>query len=141
MDWLACALPADGEEQSSMVFEQIEHRVPTCGLRDSVGEAKRRANEMGVSICAVINEENVLLGVVESNEWKTDRAIPVEQVMKPAPSTLRPSASVKHATELIAKHSLAAILITTSDGKLLGIFKRQETPAEKKQVPKPEIWA
>ena len=141
MDWLAFALTIEGEEKWSMLFHRIERRVATCSVSDCVGEAKQRARQMGSGLCAVINEENIVLGVVERDEWDTTAATPVEQVMKSAFTTLRPSAFVEEATELLEKNSLDAVLITTSDGKLFGIFRRQKTPGEKNQIPRAEIWA
>ena len=41
---------------------------------------------------------------------------------------------------VVNKHDWGSALVTSSDGKLMGIFRR-ELSAEKKQIPKSEIWA
>jgi hypothetical protein len=59
--------------------------------------------------------------------------------MEPGPVTLRPNVSVQNATQYLERIKRKAILVTSSDGKLMGVFKGQ-LPDSKKQTPKPEIW-
>jgi CBS domain-containing protein len=122
MDWAAFGLPLDkGENGPVMVIEQMERQVPTCGLNESVGEAKQRAKKLGFQICVVMNEQGVVSGVIGKNAWEKDSDITVESVMEPGPTTLRPSYSVEDAKDLVMKSSRDAI-ITSSDGRLLGLF-------------------
>ena len=121
-------------------MESMTGEFPICRLNDSVSEAKRRAEKLGWDICPVVNEQGILLGLVRQDAWKSDGDASVETVMKPAPTTLRPSYSVDDATEFLRKQGSDALLITTSDGKLMGDFKRPKT-AEQKQIRKSEIWA
>ena len=107
-----------------MLIEQIERQVPTCQLNESVGEAKRRAEKLGFRICVVVNEQGIVLGLVEKEAWKKDSAIAVETIMDPGPTTLRPSSLFDEAAELLAKRKQNAILVTSSDGKLMGVFRR-----------------
>lgn len=48
----------------------------------------------------------------------------VETMMDPGPTTLRPSYLIDDAVELLAKQNQDGILVTSSDGKLMGIFRR-----------------
>ena len=139
MDWLAYGLPVEkGQGGPAMLIERIERQVPTCGLSDSVGEAKRRAEKLGIHICAVVNQQGVVLGLLREDAWEKDPALPAEKVMKPGPTTLRPSYLVDHAVELLVKRNQNAILVTSSDGRLMGVFKRQGSEG-KKPTPKSEI--
>ena len=104
-----------------------------------MSEAQERAEKLGWDICPVINEKSIVLGLIREDMWK-NRAGSVEQCMEPAPTTLRPNYPIDDATEFLNKQGLDAVLITTSDGKLMGALKREKTP-EKKQIPKSEIWA
>ena len=123
MDWAAFGLPLDkGENGPVMVIEQMERQVPTCGLNESVGEAKQRAKKLGFQICVVVNEQGVVSGVIGKNAWEKDSDITVESVMDPRPTTLRPSYLVEDAKELVMKTSRDAI-ITSSDGRLMGLFR------------------
>jgi predicted transcriptional regulator len=140
MDWLAYGLAVEKRQDGSpMLIERIERQVPTCGLKDSVGEAKGRADKLGSQICAVVNDRGIVLGLLREDAWKNDPDVPAEKAMESGPTTLRPSYPVGDATELLVKRSQDAILVTSSDGKLMGVFKRPES-APNKQTPKSEIW-
>ena len=141
VDWLAFGLPVEAEQGTSpMVITQMEKELPKCGLSDPVGEAKRRAEKLGFSICPVVNEGGIVLGLVREEHWKGDSAVPVHKIMESGPTTLRPSYSAEAATEFLMENDWDAVLVTSSDGKLMGIFKRQGAE-EKRQLPKSQIWA
>ncbi|HWP59411.1 MAG TPA: CBS domain-containing protein [Candidatus Acidoferrales bacterium] len=127
-DWAAYGLPLETEEES--VLDRMDRRFPTCALRDAAVEAKRRAESMGLNLCPVLNENGILLGVVPAAARQADASGTAEDVLDPGPTTLRPSVSVKSATQYLHKSGLDAIPITSSDGKLLGIFRRG-APAER----------
>jgi CBS domain-containing protein len=141
VDWLAYGLPVEGEEADSpMVIDRMQTDVPTCRLNDSLREAKQRAEKLSFNLCAVVNEEGIVLGLVREEMWKEGQALAVEKVMELGPTTFRPSYTVDDATEFLTKQELDAALITSSDGKLMGVFRRSLDP-DKKQIPKSEIWA
>ena len=123
-----------------MVIDRMETEVPSCQLNDSLGEAKRRAEKVGFDLCPVVNEKGIVLGLVREEMWKEGQAMGVEKVMELGPTTFRPSYSVDEVTEFLGKQGWDAALVTSSDGKLMGIFRRNLAP-EKKQIPKSEIWA
>ena len=124
MDWLSFGLAVEGEELSELLIENIERRVPACRDNDSVKMARKTAAEMGFNTCAVVNEQNVVLGLIGTDGSQSGNAeSPVSDVMKLGPKTLRPGSSVKEATKVAQKNSWPEILVTSSDGKLMGIFK------------------
>jgi CBS domain-containing protein len=49
----------------------------------------------------------------------------VDEMMHLTPITFRPNTSVDQAAAYMAKNDLPEILVTTSEGKLLGIVDRQ----------------
>lgn len=114
-----------------MLIEAIDRQVPTCGVNDSIEEAKSRAEKLGFRICAVVNKEGILLGLLKEEDWRNDPAMAAEKVMNPGPTTLRPSYLVDDAAELLAKRKQDAILVTSSAGKLMGIF--MPDPSERKR--------
>jgi CBS domain-containing protein len=125
MDWVAFGLPVEkGKNRPSMLIEEIERQVPTCQLNESVEEAKRRAEKLGFQLCVVVNEEGIVLGLVEKDAWKKDSAMAVETIMDPGPTTLRPSYLVEDAVELLARQNQDGILVTSSEGKLMEVFRR-----------------
>jgi CBS domain-containing protein len=139
-DWLACGLPVEKEKAGALTaLDRMTKQVPTCRLNDSVSEAQQQAEKLGWNICSVINQKSIVLGLIREDMWKT-RTGSVEECMEAAPTTLRPNHPIDDATEFLSKHGLDAVLITSSDGKLMGALKRKKT-AEEKQIPKSEIWA
>jgi len=123
-----------------MVIDRMERDVPTCHLDDSLAEAKRRAKKRSFDLCPVVNKQGIVLGLIREEMWKGDLDVSAESVMELGPVTFRPSYSVDDATEFLNKHDWDSALVTSSDGKLMGIFRR-ELSAKKKQIPKSEIWA
>ena len=131
MDWLAYGLPVKKRADAPpMLIERIERQVPTCGLKDSLREAKQRADKLGSQICAVVNDRGIVLGLLREDAWKTDPVVAAEIVMESGPTTLRPSFPAEEAAELLSKRNQDAILVTCSDGKLIGLFKRPKSEAD-----------
>ena len=89
--------------------------------------AGRRAEQRGYSVCPVVNENGIVLGVIGKRDWDTDPTASVQQLMDSAPTTLRPSDPLEKAQKLLQKIDHGAVLITDSDGKLLGHFSAPQT--------------
>jgi Mg/Co/Ni transporter MgtE len=70
----------------------------------------------------VVNDSGVVLGVIGKRDWDTDPTASAEQLMDPAPTTLRPSDPLEKAQQSLQKTHHGAVLVTDSDGKLLGAF-------------------
>jgi CBS domain-containing protein len=139
MDWMAFGLPVEGEGKITLVAERLVREWPVCQLAETTSDAKQRAQATGASFCPVLNDGGIVLGVVEKEDWEVPESMPVEDIMDSGPTTLRPSYSVDDATQLLKSYKQEAILVTSSDGKLMGVFKRGESG--KDPLPKSEIWA
>ena len=119
---------------------QVE--LATCRLDEPAGQAGARAEERGYSVCPVVNEKGIVLGVIGKRDWDTDPTASAEQLMDSAPTTLRPSDPLEKAQQTLEKSDRGAVLVTDSDGKLLGAFfgvgdKRE--PGRKQQLPESEV--
>jgi CBS domain-containing protein len=123
--------------QSLIVSDRVDRQVPTCRANESLRVARERAEHTRYSLCAVINEAGIVLGIVSEREWESDPTASAEQWMDPGPTTLRPSDSLDKAKHLLEK-SAGAVLVTDSDGKLLGAFTGEQ---EKQQLPESEVWS
>ena len=140
-DWLAHGLAVEKSSgEPRMVIDRMEGNIPTCHGNDSAAEIKIRAENAGFKWCPVINEEGVLLGVVREKMWQGDPTVRAAAIMDFAPTTIRPSYPVDDAVELLLKKNHEFILVTSSDGKLLGVFRHERNRREQ-QIPKSEIWA
>jgi len=122
---LAHGLPAIRENQnreSLTVMDHMQVEVPTCRLDEPVGQAGTRVEPRGYRVCPVVNENGIVLGVISKRDWDSDPTASAEQLMDSGPTTLRPSASLEKAEEMLKKSDRGAVLVTDSDGKLLGAF-------------------
>jgi CBS domain-containing protein len=100
--------------------------VPTCRLEDRVGDERQRVRSADWDLCVVVNERNVVLGRLREKELGADPAARVEQVMEAGPTTYRPDRPAQETARYLAKRKVAGVLITTSDGELIGLFRRDD---------------
>jgi len=76
--------------------------------------------------CVVVNDERVVLGLLRAAELRKGDEERVEQVMRPGPSTFRPYVSIEDIAKFMATHDLPNCPITTSDGRLVGLLRRED---------------
>jgi len=76
--------------------------------------------------CVVVNDERVVLGLLRAAELRKGDEERVEQVMRPGPSTFRPYVSIEDIGKFMATHDLPNCPITTSDGRLVGLLRRED---------------
>jgi CBS domain-containing protein len=124
-DWLANGLPTEGTQaQVPRVGDLTRRDVPTCRLSDRVGDVRERVRAAGWDLCVVVNERNVVLGRLRDKELAADPAASVEQVMEEGPTTYRLDRPAAETARYLAKRRVTGVLITTSDGELIGLFRR-----------------
>lgn len=126
-DWFASGLPREGKVASvPTIGDAARKDVPTCGLGDSVGEAYDRAKKSGWETCVVVNDERVVLGLLRNGELESDPATTVEQVMRSGPTTFRPNVPVEKMAERMRRRGAPTVLVTTPDGRLVGLLYRED---------------
>jgi len=74
----------------------------------------------------VVNDERVVLGLLRAAELLKGDEERAEQVMRPGPSTFRPYVSIEDIAKFMATHDLPNCPITTSDGRLVGLLRRED---------------
>ena len=94
--------------------------IPTCGLHDRIGDVLARVRAKGWEICAVVNEERIILGLLHGDAWNASPGTPVEDVMSNGPPTTRPSTFIDEMVERLRRRKTPGILISSSDGRLMG---------------------
>jgi predicted transcriptional regulator len=107
--------------------------VPTCGLKDRLGDVRDRVRAQGWDSVVVVNEERVVLGLLRSAELDKDADLPIERAMRPGPSTFRPYVSLHEMAHFMVEHKLENAPITTSDGRLVGLLLQKDVVAAMKQ--------
>lgn len=124
-DWSANGLPLEGSRVGeTTVADRALRDVPTCRLDERVGDVRERIRRAGWNMCVVVNEANVVLGQVRTEELSASSETLVEQVMQPGPVTYRLDRPAAETARYLAKRKVDSVLVTTSDGVLVGVFYR-----------------
>jgi len=128
LDWLAMGLPFEGTAAELPTAGQVAHvDVPTCHLDETMGGVRDRVRAAGWDACVVTTADNVVLGLLRAKELeKADADAPAERAMRPGPSTYRPYVGIVEMAELMIEHQLPNCPITTSDGRLVGLLRKED---------------
>jgi CBS domain-containing protein len=132
LDWKGAGLPTEGTNaQVPRLVDVVRRDVPTCSLGERLGDVRDRAAAAGWDACVVVSSEHVVLGLLrarelQAGELQAGREQLVEQVMRPGPSTYRPSVSVAEMRRIMSERSLESSPVTTSDGRLVGLVRKQD---------------
>src|ERR671923_611564 len=127
LDWLAAGGPIEGTTAGRPRAGQVARAdVPTCALDERLGEVQARVRAAGWDACVVVNHERVVLGLLRAKELDGDPDSRVEAAMRPGPSTFRPHVSVAELAHYLLDHDIDNAPITTSDGRLVGLLRRDD---------------
>jgi rhodanese-related sulfurtransferase len=130
-DWLSAGFDTEGTEANKPRLKQILKRnVLTCAPRDRVGVIKNRRPNPN-DVCVVLNDRGIVLGLIEGEAWEQDPLKTAAEVMNPAPRTFRPNSDPTEVMKDMRKDDLENVLVTTSDGELLGFIQRREKKTKK----------
>jgi hypothetical protein len=127
VDWLVHRRPVEGSRADEpTVAETARDDAVTCGLSDRVGEVSGRVDASPYPFALVLGASRVVLGRLPSSKMDCDPDLPVEAVMDPGPSTVRPHKTAKGIAEDLAERNLRWAIVTTPDGELIGVASRSE---------------
>jgi rhodanese-related sulfurtransferase len=130
-DWLAAGWETEGEQaKKTRIRQMIQRDVPTCLLRERLEDVKsrRRPNQ---DLCVVVNDRNIVLGVIRGEAWDANPLARVVDVMQPGPRTIRPDLEPKEAQKMLRNYDAPNAIVTTSDGELLGIIRIAQKKSQK----------
>ena len=126
-DWFASGLPGEGKLALSPTIGDAARRdVPTCALAEKIEDARDRVRAAGWDACVVVNKERVVLGLLREKELSSDPKSPVEEAMRNGPATFRPNEPVGKIANRMRERGATAVLVTTSDGRLVGLLYRED---------------
>jgi Mg/Co/Ni transporter MgtE len=125
--WGSYGLPREGTSVPDRSAGDVAHRdVPTCALADRLADVRERVRAAGWDTCIVVNEQRVVLGRLGRKALAAETDESVEQAMAPGPSTVRPSIGTDPLLERMRTRNLTSFLVTTPDGRLVGLVRRAE---------------
>jgi Mg/Co/Ni transporter MgtE len=131
LDWLAAGLPTEGgNAELPRAGDVARPDAPTCRLDEPIGEVRERVRAAGWDACVVVNDQRVVLGLLRAGELQRGQDEPVEQVMRPGPSTFRPHVPIEELAHVMIHHDLPTAPVTTSDGRLVGLLRREDAARE-----------
>jgi CBS domain-containing protein len=126
-DWIGAGLPTEGTNtQRPRLIDVVRRDVPTCSLGERLGDVRDRVAAAGWDACVVVSGQRVVLGLLRAKQLEADPGLPVERVMRPGPSTYRPSVSVDDMRGIMLDRGLENSPVTTSDGRLVGLVRQQD---------------
>ncbi|MGI9021730.1 MAG: hypothetical protein ACR2HV_00585 [Acidimicrobiales bacterium] len=114
VDWMAFGLPVEGDD-GPFVGERVT-ALRTCDATGTVGQARRLLQDADSDV-VVVTHEGLVVGDVDGEALAgsgDDR--PVLEMLRPVPSTYRPSVPFPE----LAGPEPKRVLISTPDGRLLG---------------------
>lgn len=131
LDWLAAGLPTEGRLASKPAAKDVARSdVPKCSLEDALGDIRDRTRAAGVELCVVVNQEDIVLGLLRSEELDGPDERKAEDAMRPGPSTFRPHVPISELAHYMSDHDMPHAPITTSEGKLMGVVFREDAERE-----------
>jgi CBS domain-containing protein len=126
-DWGSSGLPREGRAAAEQSGGDVARKdVPTCSLGNDLAAVRTRVRDAGWDTCIVVNDERIVLGRLGRRAIHADDDASIEDAMTEGPSTARPSIGVSALLERIRKDDLTSLLVTTSDGRLVGLVLRDE---------------
>jgi CBS domain-containing protein len=128
-DWVANGLPVEGvQARASGAGDLADLDVPTCTRSERIAQVRERVRKVGWNTCVVVNEQLVVLGLLRGNDL--DQANPqwtAEEAMDRNPQAYRLSDPISDVKEYLdANRNIDSVLVTTTDGKLFGVIKRED---------------
>ena len=127
LDWLSHGLPTEGAGPHYATAGEVARReVPTCRFDGTAGEIRRALEGSPELLCAVVNDEGIVLGRVRARELPDDDSMPILQFMRPGPPTVRPREELRPLVERMRKAEVGTILVATAKGRLVGVVHRDE---------------
>ncbi len=127
VDWLAGGLPVEGKLAGVLrAGAAVRKDVPTCSLTERVGDALARVRSSDHNLCVVTNDAGVVLGRLSHRALRSDPQAVVEAVMESGPTTTRPDDPLESIVERLGNARVASILVTTPEGRLVGLLYRKD---------------
>jgi rhodanese-related sulfurtransferase len=126
--WLADGLPFEGERGPGTRIGSIARDdVPTVHARATLADAAKAFGEDNTEgIAVVVDDDRVVMGVLRREALGLDPQSLVLDAAQPGPSTFRPSLPIEEMADHFRRHDLARALVTTLEGRWIGMVRRHD---------------
>jgi CBS domain-containing protein len=138
VDWISHCLPVEGERAGEPTAGELARDdVVTCGLDDQVGEVRDRVGRSPYPFALVTSSDGVLLGRLRASTLDCDPSLRAEELMEAGPSTVRPHKTAGGVAGDLAERELRWAVVTSPEGRLIGVASRAELEAAASEWPQP----
>jgi rhodanese-related sulfurtransferase len=127
-DWIAMGMPIEGM-LTEKTIQQLMREVPTCELAENLMDVKAGIPE-DWNISVVVDPKTIVLGLLDLAHLQDSKGS-IENLMNPAPLTLRPSLPIADALAHFQKSDLMFALVTRSTGELIGAVRKKDLESVK----------
>ena len=122
-DWLAFNLPHRG--WAHLAGDVLTRDLPTASAHDRLGDVRSALHNSNIGLVVVLNHQGIVMGILPATAADQNDATPIEAIMDEGPTAIRPSEEVEPLVEGMRNAGVDGVLVTSSDGKLLGLFERR----------------
>lgn len=129
-DWPTADLPFAGD--ALLVGPLTRRHVPTVTADANVAAARAQQDAFGFGP-VVLNPAGIVLGTLRAE--KADANTPVASLLRFGISTVRPSEQVSELVRRMAHRSVTRVVVTRSDGGLVGLFFTEDAPPDEAHEP------
>jgi len=126
-DWLAADLPFEGTARLAGMFTR--RGVATVAEGTAVAEALGLLDAQGFGPALVVNEAGVVMGAAYREGLAAAGEAAVGTVMRFGVSTVRPSEDAAALAHRMGDRQVTRVVVTRSDGTLIGLFFAEDMPA------------
>ena len=126
-DWLAHGLPTEGEHADvPRAKDLLRDDAVTAQLDEPVGAVGERVARSPYGFAFVLAGDGTLLGRLRKATLDGDADAAAQDVMEPGPSTVRADSKLEKLVARMRQHNLHAMVVTTPEGRLLGVVRRDD---------------
>lgn len=126
-DWKAAGLPVEGDTKPApRALDAVRNDVPTCRPDETLATVRSRVSERGWDICVVLDCDELAIGRIRGSGLDASPDRQVADVMEPGPSTVRADTPLQPLVERLQERDAHSVIVTTPQGRLLGILLRDE---------------
>jgi rhodanese-related sulfurtransferase/CBS domain-containing protein len=125
--WLGDGLPSDGRRRPEQRVGAVADPDAAIVRADAtVDDAAQVFTDTDSDIAIVLNEHDVVLGLLRRETCALDPKTPVVDVVRPGPPTFRPSMTVRELVQWFQKTDQAQAIITNNGGEWIGVIRRDD---------------
>jgi CBS domain-containing protein len=126
-DWLARGLPTEGKAAAQPRAGALARDdVVICRLGDDARDLRARIEASPYGFALVTTEDGIVLGRLRLSALDDADRATAEAAMEPGPSTVRPDVPAAELAERLAQRDLRTAIVTTPEGRLLGVVRRDD---------------